>query len=92
MCGWQSDAVAYLLNSIYDPYGFRRLYGHFLLALISLNFNLAKLLIQFLPKGITQELSLLRSMLCGIDTAILPNQYTDANLQQIYTNRRRAIQ
>lgn len=68
------------------------LYGHFLLTLISLNFNLAKSLIQFLPKDITQELSLFRSMLCSIDTAILSNQSTDANLQQICTNRRRAIQ
>jgi hypothetical protein len=68
------------------------LYGRFLLTLISLNFNLAKSLMQFLPKDITQELSLFRSMLCGIDTAILPNQSTDANLQQICTNRRRAIQ
>ena len=68
------------------------LYGRFLLTLISLNFNLAKSLIQFLPKDITQELFLFRSMLCGIDTAILSNQSTDANLQQICTNRRRAIQ
>lgn len=68
------------------------LYGRFLLTSISLNFNLAKSLIQFLPKNITQELSLFRSMLCGIDTAILSNQSTDANLQQICTNRRRAIQ
>ncbi len=68
------------------------LYGRFLLTLISLNFNLAKLLIQFLPKDITQELFLFHIILCGIDTAILSNQSTDANLQQICTNRRRAIQ
>lgn len=47
------------------------LYGRFLLTLISLNFNLAKSLIQFLPKDITQELFLFHSILCGTDTAIL---------------------
>ena len=68
------------------------LYGRFLLTLISLNFNLAKLLIQFLPKDITQELFLFHSLIHDSDTAILSNQSTDANLQQICTNRRRAIQ